>query len=71
MDHKATGTKTSAASSNTFVVKEYFTKLTKENSEKFHSVVAKMLFATRRARTDTVTAVSFMTTRFREPDEYD
>ena len=30
-----------------------------------------MLFATRRARTDTVTAVSFMTTRVRERDEYD
>ena len=49
MDQKATGTKTSAAPSNQFVVKEDCTKLTKEKSEQFHSVVAKMLFATKRA----------------------
>ena len=69
MDPKATGTKTSAAPLNLFVVKEDCTKLTKEKSEQFHSVVAKMLFSTKRSRPDTGTAVSFLTTRVREPDE--
>ena len=69
MDQKATGTKTSAEPSNIFVVKEDCNKLSKEKSEQFHSVVANMLFATKRARPDTGTAVSFMTTRVREPDE--
>ena len=68
MDLKTTGTKTSAAPSNLFVVKEDCTKLTKEKSEQFHSVVEKMLFATKRATPDTGTAVSFLTTRVREPD---
>ena len=69
MDQKATGTKTSAAPSNLFVVKEDCTKLTKEESEKFHSVMAKILFATKRARPDTGTLVSFLTTRVIETDE--
>ena len=51
------------------MVKEDYTKLTKEKSEQFHSVVAKMLFATKRARPDTGTLVSFLTKRVREPDE--
>ena len=71
MDPKETGTKTSAATSNTFVVKEDCTKLTKGKSEQFHSVVENMLFATKRAMLDTGTAVSFLTTRVREPDEDD
>ena len=37
--------------------------------EQFHSVVAKILFATNRSRLNTGTAVSFMTTRFRESDK--
>ena len=69
MDPKATGTKTSAAPSDIFVVKEDCTKLTKEKSEQFHSVVAKMIFATKRARLNTGTAVSFMTTGVRESDK--
>ena len=71
MDQKATGTKTSAAPSNIFVVKEDCTKLTKEKSDQFHSVAAKMIFATKRVRPDTGTAVSFLTTRFREPAKDD
>ena len=71
MDQKATGTNTSAAPSNIFVVMEDCTKPTKEKSEQFHSVVAKILFSTKRARTDTGTAVSFLTTRVREPDKDD
>ena len=65
MDPKATGTKTSAAPSGIFVVKADYTKITKERSEQFHSLVAKMLFSTKRSRPDTGTAVSFLTTRVR------
>ena len=71
MDKKETGTKTSAAPSNIFVVKEDCTKPTKEKCDQFHSVVAKMLFATKRARPDTGTAVSFLTTRIIELDQND
>ena len=63
MDLKETGTKTSAAPSDLFVVKEDCTKLTKEKSEQFHSVVANILFSTKRARQDTGTVVSFLKTR--------
>ena len=69
MDTKATRTKKIASPSHLFVVKEDCTKLVKEKSEQFHSVVVKMLFATKRDRPDTGTAVSFMTTRVRETDE--
>ena len=62
---KKTVTNTSATPSDLFVVKEYFNKLTKEKSEQFHSVVANIIFATKRASTDTVTAVSFLKTRVR------
>ena len=51
------------------MVKEDCTKLTKEKSEQFLSVVAKMIFATKRARPDTGTSVSFLTTRVRELDK--
>ena len=71
MDPKAIGTNTSPAPSDIFVVKEDCTKLAKEKSKQFHSVVAKMLFATKRARLYTGTAVSSLKTRVREPDEDD
>ena len=46
-------------------------KLDKTKSEQFHSLVAKVLFATKRARPDTGTALSYLTTRVREPDRQD
>ena len=66
-----TGTKSSAAPKDLFVVDEACKKLSPEKKEIFHSLVAKVLFATKRARPDTGTAVSFLTTRVREPDEQD
>jgi hypothetical protein len=62
------GTKTSAAPADLFRVNPDSTKLTPERKEKFHSLVAKTLFATKRARPDTATSISFLTTRVREPD---
>ena len=65
------GTKASAAPKNLFVVNEDCRKLPPHQKEKFHSIVAKVLFATKRARPDTATAVSFLTTRVRDPDRDD
>eukprot|EP00957_Ditylum_brightwellii_P125660 9578405-Ditylum_brightwellii.AAC.1 len=47
------------------------TKLSDEDSELFHHNMAKLLFLSKRARPDIQTAVSFLTTRVREPDEDD
>ena len=68
---KEGGTKTSAAPSNLFVVKEDSERLSKEKAEQFHSLVAKILFATKRARPDTGTSISYLTTRVREPNQDD
>ena len=68
MDPKAKGNKNSAAPAYLFTMREDSKKLDAEKAEKFHSIVAKMLFATKRARPDTGPAVSYLTTRVREPD---
>ena len=59
---KATGTKSSAAPENLFVVNEECEKLSTDKSVQFHNLVAKKLYATKRARPDTCTAVAFLTT---------
>ena len=56
------GTKTSAAPRNLFVVDDDCEKLDKKKAEQFHHLVAKTLFATKRAWPDTGTAVSFLST---------
>ena len=53
MEPKAKGTKNSAAPGNLFIVREDFKKLDAKKAEKFHSIVANFLFATKRSRTDT------------------
>ena len=65
------GIKTSAAPRNLFVVDDDCEKLDKKKAEQFHHLVAKTLFATKRARPDTGTAVSFLSTRVRAPDKQD
>ena len=65
------GTKSSAAPKDLFVVDEDCEKLPKDKAEDFHSLVAKVLFATKRARPDTATSISYLTTRVREPDKQD
>ena len=65
---KCTGTKTSAAPLDLFRVRPESTKLSPAQKDTFHSLVAKILFATKRARPDTGTSISFFTTRVREPD---
>ena len=52
-----------------FLVNEDYDKLNKEKFETFHKLVAMMLFATKIARPDTGTAISYLTTRVIDPDQ--
>jgi hypothetical protein len=65
---KGAGTKSSAAPENLFIVNEDCEKLPPDKKVQFHNLVAKTLYATKRARPDTCTSISFLTTRVREPD---
>ena len=65
------GTKSTAAPSNLFTVDDDCEKVSPAKAVEFHNLVAKTLFATKRARPDTCTAVAFLTTRVREPDTDD
>ena len=47
------------------------TNLSKENSENFHSVVASILFISRRYRLEIQMSVAFLYTRVAEPDKDD
>jgi len=68
---KGKGTKTSAAPETLFKVNEDCPKLKPDKAKMFHNLVAKMLYATKRARPDTCTAIAYLTTRVREPDQDD
>ena len=61
---KGGGTKTSAAPENLFNVDKDCDKIPQSNTVQFHNLVAKTLYATKRARLDTCTAVAFLMTRF-------
>ncbi len=54
--------KTSAAPNNIFVVNEDCMKLSNEAAAAFHTIVAKALYVTKRARLDISLAVAFLTT---------
>jgi hypothetical protein len=66
-DPQSGGTKSSAAPEDLFKVDEDCVKLSKDKSTIFHNLVAKTLFATKRARPDTFTAIAFLTTRVQAP----
>ena len=68
---KDEGVKATAAPKDLFVVDEDCEKLSDTRSKEFHHLVAKTLFATKRARPDTGTSVSFLSTRVRGPDKDD
>jgi hypothetical protein len=68
---KGGGTNTSAATDSLFKVEEDCEKLAQANAVEFHNLSAKTLYATKRARPDTCTAIAFLTTRVREPDKDD
>jgi hypothetical protein len=68
---KGGGTKTSAAPDSLFKVDEDCNNFAQDKAVEFHNLVAKTLYATKRAMPDTCTAIEFLTTRVREPDKED
>ena len=46
-------------------------KLSEAMSADFHTIVAKMLYVSKRARPDTCLSIAFLTTRVRAPDTND
>ena len=65
------GTKSSAAASNLLEVDEDREKLSPRKAEAFHSLVAKILFSTKRAIPNTSLLISFLITRVRDPSKQD
>ncbi len=60
--------KTSAAPDDLFKVNKDATKLGTNTKKIFHNIAVKMLYATKRARLDTLVSIAFLATRVREPD---
>ena len=65
------GTCRTPASNELFLVDETSELLPKDLKEKFHSVVALLLYLAKRARPDILTAISFLTTRVMNPTQQD
>jgi hypothetical protein len=68
---KGADKKTSEAPDSLLKVDESCVKLAENKAVEFHNLVAKYLYATKRARPDTCTAIAFLTTRVCEPDKDD
>ena len=62
------GEPTSPAANHLFEVDDKGIKLKPEQKDLFHEFVAKLLFLGKRARPDLQTAISFLSTRVREPN---
>ena len=62
---KGNGTKSSTTPNNIFVVNKDCKKLDQEKVMEFHNIAAKTLYATKMARHDTCTAITFLTTGVR------
>jgi hypothetical protein len=58
----------SPAPDNLFTVDEDCEKLPEDMATDFHTIVAKTLYMTKRARPDTCLSVAFLSTRVRAPD---
>jgi hypothetical protein len=63
--------KSSASPDNLFVVNKDCEKLSDDVAASFHTIVAKVLCVTKRARPDTSLAIKFLTTRVRASDTDD
>ena len=70
-DIPVTKTVRTPATVDLFSVNDESKELEKEKKEKFHSVVAKLLYMAKRARPDILTAVAFLTTRVQLATEQD
>ncbi len=64
-------TKSSAAPENLFVVDKDCKKLDPAKAKAFYNIVAKALYITKRARPDISVAITFLTTRVRQPNTED
>ena len=64
---KVKGKSMTPANEKLFRVNEKSMRLSKEKSDTFHTMVAKALFLSKRARPDVLTTVAFLCTRVREP----
>ena len=65
------GVSVTPAANHLFNVNPDCNKLGEEQVSQFHHLTAKLLYLSKCARPDMQTAVSFLTTRVREPDEDD
>ena len=65
------GTAKTPANGNLFSVSEESRQVDEESKAYFHTGVAKLLYLSKRARPDILTAVSWLCTRVREPTEED
>lgn len=61
------GTVATPATSKLFDVSADSPKLDRKSAKRFHTIVAKLLYMSKRTRIDIMTAVSFLCTRVREP----
>jgi hypothetical protein len=68
---KGGGTKTSLAPGSLCKVDEDCEKIAQAKAVEFHNLVGNTLYATKRARPDTCTAIIFLKTRVRAPDKDD
>jgi hypothetical protein len=60
-----------AAPDDLFKIGDDHEKLPPEQAVEFHNLVAKTLYATKRARPNTCTAIAFLTTRVQAPNKDD
>ena len=60
-----------AAPDDLFKVNDDQVKLGTSKAKTFYTIVAMMLYVTKRARPDTALSIAFLTTRVRGPDEDD
>jgi hypothetical protein len=65
------GTKSSVALENLFKVDGYCAKLRPKKAQESHTIVATTLYTAKRARPDTCTSITYLTSRVREPDKDD
>ena len=68
---RANRTFVTPAADHLFTVNPEATKLNTADADTFHRTVAKLLFAAKRARPDIQTAIAFLCTRVKQPDEDD
>ena len=65
------GSAVTPAADHLFTTNEHCKPLPEESAVLFHTIVAKLLFLCKRGRPDIQTAIAFLTTRVKKPDEDD